>query len=154
MNYYCYVFLVASPDFVNGFNTTIYNTSDTLTLYCIYNSFPVSQITWYRKTVSSNDSDVILEDNRTDIVHEGIKGVSESGSGLGIDLMDLVYKLFQDFQGSSVLPLAVSVLDISDLRYEDEGNYTCSADNGVTNLIHSVTHNTAFVTVQSKTDRK
>ena len=144
------------PSLLNAFNESIYNTSDTLVLYCIYSSFPAANITWHRVTVLSNTMMEIEVDNRTSIEFVSRNDILETSSGSGgsgiiMNLYDTASDLYNSYDASSALPVSVSVLAIENLIYEDEGNYTCRANNSVANLIDSVVFNTAYITVQSKT---
>lgn len=149
-----FLLLTDPPSLLISFNETVYNTSDTLLLYCIFSSFPASNITWYRKTVSASTMIKVNDGNRSSI--EFITGnslmeeLSGSGSGLGVSLYEIASNLYAKHLASSALPVAVSILEIEKLVYEDEGNYTCRADNNIRNLIDSVVFNTAYITVQSK----
>ena len=95
-------------------------------------------------------------DNRTSIEFVSRNDILETSSGSGgsgiiVNLYDTASDLYNSYDASSVLPVSVSVLAIENLIYEDEGNYTCHANNSVANLIDSVVFNTAYITVQSKT---
>lgn len=118
----------------------------------------MATIHWYHHSITSTIATNISDNsNRITITNgeEPIERSSGDGSGLEDNLMsldptELALHLIKRFRGSSPLSLAVSVLEISNLVYEDEGNYTCMADNGVSNLINATVFNTAYITVQSK----
>ena len=96
----------------------------------------------------------VNEGNRSSIEFITGNGLMEelsgSGSGLDVSLYEIASNLYAKHLASSALPVAVSILEIEKLVYEDEGNYTCRADNNIRNLIDSVVFNTAYITVQSK----
>ena len=148
-----YVFLyTVPPDLLQGFNMTVYNISNKLQLFCIFSSIPVSQIRWYRRTILSSVVETLIEGNRTTILTSDDSYFFSSGSGSGsnednkIDLNQLI----KEFEMMSTLPIAASVLEIEDLKYADEGNYSCAASNNISNVINSTDSNTAYVIVQRK----
>ena len=125
---------------------TVYNVSDTMSVYCVFTSIPIAYVTWYRQTVNLSTPEVITQDNRTTILtsenFEMFLGLNESNLTIH-DVLNINIT-------NSDLSVAFSGLTINDLKYTDEGNYSCMADNGVANLISSTTIYTGFITVQRK----
>ena len=85
---------------------------------CTFSGQPVPQVTWSRY---QNNADKEQLDNRTNI----ITATSSSND-----------------------TTVVSTLKINDVQKTDEGNYICSASNGISNLVQSQEYNKAFITVQ------
>ena len=144
------VSLIAPPSIIQGFNMTVYNTSDNLILVCAFVSVPVSNITWYRQTVVSSITRLILEDHRITIQDSKEIEMLLESSGSGSGVLDYLSELLEEFRQSSNLPVAISALEITSLEYADEGNYSCIANNTISNLINSTDSRTEVIIVQSK----
>ena len=140
------IIIIVPPDYIQGFDVTVYNVSDTMSVYCVFTSIPIAYVTWYRQTVNLSTPEIVTQDNRTTILtsenFEMFLGLNESNLTIH-DVLNINIT-------NSDLSVAFSGLTINDLKYTDEGNYSCMADNGVANLISSTTIYTGFITVQSK----
>ena len=85
---------------------------------CTFSGQPIPQVTWSRY---QNNADKEELDNGTN----KISVISSSND-----------------------TRVVSTLKINDVQKTDEGNYICSASNGIPNLIQSQEYKKAFITVQ------
>ena len=91
--------------------------------------------------------------NRTHIASYDITETGSGfGSGIGAKFIQPAEKrqVLDEGEIQSTLLSAQSYLVIFDLVLEDEGYYTCMAENGIENHIDSVGNVESFITVQSK----
>ena len=114
----CYIcYELGPPSLEKGFRNITKNQSDTVKLSCTFSGQPVPRVTWSR---SQNNADNDQLDIRTNKIT-----VTSSSSDTTV----------------------VSTLKINDIQKTDEGNYICSASNGIPNLVQSQEYNKAFITV-------
>lgn len=100
-------FHIGPPDLLNGFNATLHNTSDTLTLYCVYTSYPMARIYWYHHSITSTIATNISDDSIRIAITNGkelIERSSTDGSGsdddslMPLDPTKLAHQLIERFR--------------------------------------------------------
>ena len=140
----------APPLFLDGFNATIKNLSDTLRLACVFAADPLPTVEWYFQSEHQAQPVPVDIGNGTDVflrLNEGGSGSgsgSESGSGSGSGGNDT-------YEEADLLAECCSITStvvIAQVTVKNEGTYICSATNGVPNLIGSVTSHNSTVKVQ------
>ena len=143
---------IAPPDVIEGIDNSTYNITDTLKLSCTFAGFPLPSIQWFFRKSNNTEFTELHDTDRITIATYDITELEGSSSGME-DIENFLDSQLDEYNPNILHSQLLNVtlyLVISDLERNDEGYYSCAANNSIENFIDATITSDAFVTVQRK----